>query len=243
MTTMTRPHEPHESGELGADPATHAASGATDSHADVDPVPDVTESMDLVLRAQRGDGAALNSLLTRYQDRLYRIARIRLGSDLRRHLDSAEIVNRTMFVASRKLPDFEPRDKAALLRWLERILVNQIRDARDYHQADKRDMRRTLPILGIAQDSHGGSIDIDPPGREPTPTTEISRAELREIFDTCVEQLDPDHREVILLRDYEEGSWEWITEQMGRPNIHATEQLYFRAKIKLGKLLRTRLRS
>lgn len=241
MRTMADENDPDETDPSEPDRSTPDEAQDPESEADVAPVPELGESLDLVRRAQAGDGAALNALLVRYQDRLYRIARIRLGSDLRRHLDSAEIVNRTMFVAARKLPDFEPRNKAALLRWLERILVNQIRDARDHHQADKRDLRRTVPMHGVAQDSQGGEVDMQFSGRDASPTTELSRAELREIFDACVEQLESDHREVILLRDYEEGSWEWITEQMGRPNVHATEQLYYRAKIKLGRLLRVRL--
>lgn len=210
--------------------------------ADLEPAPAFGESMELLVRARDGDRAALDDLLARYQDRLWRIARIRLGSDLRRHMDSGDVVNRALFVAAGKLPEFEPRATGSLMRWLETILVRQIHDARDHLEAQKRDRRRTTSL-------EGGSAATDdrPPGIEPespatSPPVAAARAELRELFDACVADLDHDHREAILLRDYHGGSWEWIAEQLGRPTPHAAEQLYQRARLKLGRLLQRRMR-
>ena len=55
-------------------------------------------------------------------------------------------------------------------------------------------------------------------------------------------ELSSDHREVILLRDYCGGAWDYVAEEMGRDNVHATQELHRRAWIKLRGLVRPKLK-
>jgi hypothetical protein len=57
----------------------------------------------------------------------------------------------------------------------------------------------------------------------------------------CVAELDPVHRDVILLRDYSLLDWPEVREQLDRPTVAATQELYRRAQLRLGELLRQRL--
>jgi len=50
--------------------------------------PDLQPSMLLLRRAQAGDRDALNDLIVRYYDRVFRIVRIRMGKRLRRTMES-----------------------------------------------------------------------------------------------------------------------------------------------------------
>lgn len=208
----------------------------------VQPVPDLGESLVLVRMAQEGDREALNRLFERYYDRIYRIVRIRMGAKLRTVLDSYDIVQETCAVAVRKIGDFQPRDHASLIQWLARIAENQIHDARDKMDAIKRDKNREVALDAAAVrdgESYPG-LQISSGG--PGPSTIVANSELKEIYDACVEALPQEHRELVLLREYAGASWEDITEKLGRPNVHAAQEAYRRAQIKLASLLRQRMR-
>ncbi len=208
----------------------------------IHPVPDLTESLILVRKAQDGDREALNRLFERYYDRIYRIVRIRMGAKLRTVLDSYDIVQETCAVAVRKIGDFQPRDHASLIQWLARIAENQIHDATDKMNAIRRDKSKEVALDAVtARDGEsypGLQLSTGGPG----PSTIIANSELKEIYDSCVEALPQEYRELILLREYAGASWEDITEKVGRPNVHAAQEAYRRAQIKLASLLRQRMR-
>jgi DNA-directed RNA polymerase specialized sigma24 family protein len=87
---------------------------------------DITQSLDLVLRAQGGDQASLNRLCERYYDRVRRIVRLRLGSRLRESVDSGDILQETFLAAVRSIENFEMREEASLINWLSRLAERQI---------------------------------------------------------------------------------------------------------------------
>ncbi len=204
------------------------------------PDPDLAESIELVRRAQAGDGEVLNRLFGRYQERLHRIARIRMGARLREVMESMDLVQQANEVAVRKIAGFELREHAGIVHWLEKILENQMRDARKGLRAQKRDRDREVPLAELAP-TRGEPTGFHPEDRGPTPSQDASRAERELLYDACIEELEPEHREVILLRDYEGGSWEYVCERMGRPNVHATQELHRRARVKLGRIFGQRL--
>lgn len=191
---------------------------------------ELSRSVELALAAKEGDRDALSELLERYEQRVYRIARIRMGARIRRILaglfDSGDIVQNAYIVAMRKIRDLELESHASIIQWLSRIVQNQVRDALDYAQAERRAKDREVPIDQLS----AGADPIDLVARAPRPLDIVSDTELGEIYDHCVEALDHDLREVILLREYSGGSWEFIARELGRPSAHATEELYRRAR-------------
>jgi RNA polymerase sigma-70 factor (ECF subfamily) len=196
-------------------------------------LPDLTESLDLARRAREGDGVALERFLARYYDRVRRIARIRLGPRLQQRIDADDIVQDALMVAVRRLGDFDPRDRGALIQWLARIVENQIRDARKHLDADKRCPDREVPLDAGGDDS---LAPIQLAGREPTPSVGLARQEEQARYDGLVAQLPEAHRELILLREFSGLTWERIAEETGAPSVNAAQQKYHRAKLKLGQL-------
>ena len=83
------------------------------------------------------------------------------------------------------------------------------------------------------------------PGKlsELLPADQVADEELRAIYDSCVEELEGDQGEVVLLREYAGATWVQIAKELGRSNTHAAEELYRRARVSLGTLLNRRLRS
>lgn len=200
----------------------------------LDAPPVLAESLDLLRRGQQGDRQALEALVARYQDRVRRLVSIRMGAQFRGLLDSLDLAQETWMAALRALPDFEPRDHGSLIRWLARIAENQVLDAADRVHAARRDRRREQP-------AGEGTLGGLPPAPGPTPSEDAGRRELRAAYDECVAGLPETWREVVLLRDYALLDWPEIGEQLGRPGVRATQELYRRAQLRLGETLRRRL--
>jgi RNA polymerase sigma factor (sigma-70 family) len=87
---------------------------------------DRAPTLELVTRAQRGDGPAREALFARYQERVLMIARARLGARLRAKLESGDILQEALLEATRHLARFEMRDESSLIRWLATLVEHRI---------------------------------------------------------------------------------------------------------------------
>jgi hypothetical protein len=234
-------------------------SASSDESLSPNDLPEVTYSMELVQRYQEGEATALNELLVRYQDRILRIVRLRLGAKLRVHLQSDDLLNLTNMVVWRKLGELEVRDQGSILRWLSQVVLNQIRDARDYFHADRRDVDRVLDVQGSADsDSRGGIFALLADGSE-RPDEAAEAKEWRDILDASMVELSEVHEgyyNVILVRDYESADWATVAFELGyvdkqRPDldprerldraVHAVQEFHSRAWIRLRQIARRRL--
>jgi RNA polymerase sigma-70 factor (ECF subfamily) len=196
---------------------------------------DITRSLDLVLKAQDGDQAALNRLIERYYERVRRVVRVRLGPRLRESLDSGDILQETFLAAVRSFQNFEMRDEASLIHWLARLAERQIIAAADYHGAKKRDAARNISMTS----SRGsGSITIAFPDDSTAPLEKIAAREESAKVERCLDELPDEYRELIVLRNYAGASWEVVAEETDRPSAAAARMMYSRAMLELGKLLR-----
>lgn len=85
-------------------------------------------SFELIQRAQRGDGEALNRLMERYLPRLRRWASGRLPSHARELGDTADIVQDAVIATFRRFDRFELRGEGALQAYLRQAVLNRIID-------------------------------------------------------------------------------------------------------------------
>ena len=200
---------------------------------------EITQSLDLVLRAQEGDKAALNRLCERYYDRVRRIVRLRLGARLRETIESGDILQETFLAAVKSLDSFEMREEASLVNWLSRLAERQIIAAADYHGAKKRDRRRNVSLTASIGDSQSiRTMSTLPDDRAPLPIDATANEEEQKHVESCLQELPEDYRELILLRNYAGASWETVAEETGRPSAAAARMMHARALIELGKLVK-----
>src|SRR5678815_5286410 len=89
---------------------------------------DTLGSVDLIVRAQSGDEAALNDLCARYLPRLQRWAHGRLPASARGALDTHDLVQETLTNVVQRLDKFEPRHEGAFQGYVRQALLNRIRD-------------------------------------------------------------------------------------------------------------------
>lgn len=196
---------------------------------------DATLSLELVGRAQGGDLQAYNRLFERYYERVLHIVRVRLGPHMRRLVEPEDILQETFIAAVNTFERFEMRHESSLVNWLAKLAENKIREAVDYHHAQKRDRRRERGFQHVRDALASGTLRIEPVADITLPDERAATGELKRLMEECLAELTDDHREVILLRLYAKGSWAWVAEQMGRPTEAAARELFRRAKVALAK--------
>ncbi len=182
----------------------------------------------LLRRAREGSREALDTVLGECGERLLAFIRLRLGPTLRGQLESRDILQVTLMRAFQHIDGFEGQSRKTLIAWLVGIAQNVIRDEADYQHRKRRDVSRTLRL-----DEAGDAATAEV-------RSEVSRLILKEEamrLETALESLEPDHREVILLRKYEELSFEEIAARLGR-SADACRMLLARAMTALADKVR-----
>ena len=100
----------------------------------------------LIGQAREGDRGAVEELCTRYQRRVLAAVRVRLGADLRRKIESMDIVQQVMMEAVGKLGELDFRTEGAFLKYLNCMVENRIRDEAARQHAQRRDARRECSL-------------------------------------------------------------------------------------------------
>ena len=205
---------------------------------------ELESSMALLARARAGDREALGELVTRYQEPLLRVVRIRLGPGMRRWLESGDIVQETFQALLRDLGRLELEHGEDLVQWLARVATNRIRDQHDRMRAQKRDPERehALEDAAESQSAPAPGLVTGIAAADTAPPDGAMRREVRAILDEAIASLSQEYREAIVLRDYCGASWEQVARDLGRESVHAAQQLHQRAWIKVRRLAEPRLR-
>ena len=151
--------------------------------------PEATD-LELLRKAAAGDGRAFHGLVDRHAQRMYRLAISLTGNPA----DAEDVLQETFAGAYKSLSGFEGR--ASVKTWLTRILFTQAARWR-------RDRAgRTM-----------GSID----SAEPMVASSSIGVEIRIDLQAALQQLSPEHREVLMLREFEGMTYEEMAEVLGLP--------------------------
>lgn len=161
----------------------------------------------LVAAAQAGDRGALDELLARYEERIYRFG-LRMCGD---EESAREVLQETMLAAFRNLPGF--RGKAALSTWLYQI-------ARSFCIKERRGVRATTTLDAALAD------------QTPTPEAHAHAREIGHALSAAIAELSPEQREVLVLRDVEGLSAEEAAAVIGI-EIRALKSRLHRARVAL----------
>jgi RNA polymerase sigma-70 factor (ECF subfamily) len=163
-------------------------------------------SGNLLRQAKSGSPEALNRLYERCAGRLLAFIRLRLGKDLRARLESRDILQSTLLKSFEHLDDLKAEETRSVMAWLARIAEHEIRDCADFHQRQRRDAARDV------------AIDDDAPLRALTRSalSKVILDEQAQRLEDALDSLPPAHRDVILLRKFEELSFADIGRRMGK---------------------------
>jgi RNA polymerase sigma-70 factor (ECF subfamily) len=208
-----------------------------------DDPPSAAGTLPLARQAQSGDALAMTALFERFQEPLRRIVRIRMGAQLRHSsgLESLDVIQQTFMKAWCKLDEFELRSERSVLCWLARIAERQILDEADKLRASKRAASTTVSIETLFGVGPERSSRFDPTSSGSTPDGHAQREELKQIIDEAVQELEENHREVILLRNYSDADWDEVARHIGAPNVRAAQAMHYRARARLASILAQKL--
>ena len=155
---------------------------------------------DLVRRARLGDDAAFRRLVEMYMRAVYSIA-YRLMGD---HDDADDVAQETFVRAHRSLARYD--ESYSFYTWLRTIATRL-----GLNEIAKRRRHKT---------QGGESFDVaaeSVPAAASDPADDLAGAELREALGQALDTLTEEYRAVIVLRTYEDLSYEEIASTLGVP--------------------------
>lgn len=173
---------------------------------------------DLVKRFHAGEDSAFNLLAARYQDKIYWHARKMTGN----HLDADDIMQEVLMVMYTKLKSF--RFQSSVYTWIYKITAT-----RSINLLRKNKLKRFF------------SLNDDENPVQLTSNKDIAKdfenREKVEILESLLQKLPVKQREVFIMRNNEQLSYEEIAEITGT-SVGALKANYFHAIDKMQKMMK-----
>jgi RNA polymerase sigma-70 factor (ECF subfamily) len=137
-----------------------------------------------------------------------------------------DLAQETFVKAYTRLESFE--GGSAFGTWLYAIALNEVRGAMRKRSAQKR--HDPLSLDALRDEAAGTSADAADP-REGAPER-AATAEQCALLRAAIAELDPEHREVVVLREFQDLAYEEIAEIVGVP-VGTVRSRLFRAREEL----------
>jgi RNA polymerase sigma factor (sigma-70 family) len=178
-------------------------------------------TIQLVLDAKRGDGAAIDALLRRCLPPLQRWAHGRLPAIARGQLDTCDLVQEVALHTLGRLAAFEPRQQGGITWYLRQATMNRIRDE----------------IRKVVRRPRAVPLPEDLRSNRPSPLADAIEAEDYKRYRGAVSQLSPKDRALIVARVDRGWSNKMIAERLGMPSVSAANMAVLRAVRRLAKVM------
>jgi RNA polymerase sigma-70 factor, ECF subfamily len=170
------------------------------------------------------DQAAFESLMRRYNGRLFRVARAILKDDA----EAEDVLQDAYLDAYKNIGQF--RGDSQLATWLVRIVSN-----RALMRLRKQKREQIVVSMDRSTDGEGGVLQF-PDRSSESPTAAALRAEARRLLERRIDELPLSFRTVFVLREIEELSVEEVSACLGIPPATVRTRL-FRARALLREAL------
>ncbi len=170
---------------------------------------------ELIEKFLKGDESAFNLLIKRHQEKIYMLSRRMLGN----HLDADEVVQEVLLVLYKKLNTF--KFESSFSTWLYRITMT-----RSINFINRRRLKNTLSIIELKKNKSEVS----------DPINKVEGKEQFELVERLLNKLPPKQREIFILKNFEELSYEEISNITGK-SVGALKANYFHSVNKLKELM------
>ncbi len=175
--------------------------------------PQTVDDRDLIERAQNGDETAFRQLLESYTPRIFTL----VSGMISDRSEAEDVVQEVFFKVYRKMEGFAW--KSAFYTWVYRIALNTATD-----RLKKRSNKKTASL----EDLPG----YDAPDDSATPGASLSSSELRRTLASAIAELPAKYRDILVLREYEDLSYDEIAEVLSCSK-GTVESRLFRARARL----------
>ncbi|MFZ5946916.1 MAG: RNA polymerase sigma factor [Stygiobacter sp.] len=171
------------------------------------------ENYILVKRYLEGDESAFNEIVKKYQKRIYWHARQMLGN----HLDADEVTQEVLIVMYKKLKTFNFQSN--LFTWIYKIITT-----RSINQIRRNQVKKFFSI-----NDEENPIDIK---SDNDIIEDLSNKEKIERLNKALEKLPSKQRQVFVMRNFDELSYEEISKITGK-SVGGLKANYFHALKKI----------
>ena len=173
-----------------------------------------------VARCQQGDIEAFAILVRRHQKKMLNMAFRMIGE----YDEACDVVQEAFLSAYRGIGKF--RGKARFSTWLYGIVVNQ---ARSHMQQRATRIHREVSSFDNPAPSKDGNLRNMFASQAESVVERLEKQEVETKVQACIASLDVEQREVLILRDIQEFSYEEIGEMLKLPPGTVKSRL-FRAR-------------
>lgn len=180
-----------------------------------------------------GDREALGTLLSRHQDRVFRLC-LRVLWD---EHEALEATQETMVRVVRAIESFDER--AQFTTWLTRIALNACH-SRARSEKLRRHQRLDAPARRHSQTDQNPSEAVtlasNLPSREPSAAQRVEEEQARIRVLDALSRLEPEARTILILRDGQDLEYEQIADVLG-VSLGTVKSRLFRARQALRQML------
>lgn len=189
------------------------------------------EDTEIVSSCKKGDTDAFEVLVNKYQKKMLNIAYRMIGN----YDDACEIVQDAFVSAFKNIKHF--REEARFSTWLYTIVVNLSKNR--LKQLTIKGHREEL-TLDNPMNPDDRQLKREPVSGEPSVLENIEKRETQEVVQGCINSLDYEFREVIVLRDIQGFSYEELSDMLKMKEGTVKSRL-FRAREALKNCLKRAL--
>src|SRR5436853_2287970 len=163
---------------------------------------------ELLDAARTGDEGALAALVGRHRDRLERMVRLRMDRRLQGRVDAADVVQEAYLALRGKFPHYSAAPRLPFFLWLRLEVGQKLVDLHRFHLGTQmRDAGQEVSLhRGALPQVTSLSLAEHLLGKLTTASHAAMRAELRIRVQEALNSMDPNDREVLILRHFEELS-------------------------------------
>jgi len=179
----------------------------------------------LIRRAQQGDNGAFEELLLLHQKKVYNLClRMSANPD-----DALDLSQEAFLRAWRSLGQYQ--FEASFSTWLFRLTSNICIDFL------RRKKRRQEASLTESYDDSDEGAELSVPDAQPGPEQQAMTNETKIELARAMEQLSPEHREILQLRVIEDLQYEQIADILG-VRVGTVKSRLARARLSFRKILK-----
>lgn len=178
-----------------------------------------TETGDILLAAAgRGDAAAVVKLLERHHGDVRAYVERHLPVEVRAGMDPQDIVQDVHFEVFRRVGTFRGESDEMFLRWVLTIARHRIVDVIRNSRASKRGggLRVDNEASPNGEDGSVVALLTDLKAYLRTPSQSVLSRELVGVVATCMDKLEPEHREALRMRYLDELPMEDVAQRMAK---------------------------
>lgn len=194
---------------------------------------DEQDLLDALQAAGDGDREAMDRIARAYGAWVEERVRHRLGAQLRRRVETMDVVQSSLALALRDLQghDLDFEGEGPFRAWLLRLTERKIAMAARHHGAAKRDVDRQVGIEGAA----------DAPRSQTSPSQAVARSERADRIRDALAGLPELDRQIITMRVLEGLAFGEIATRLSQPSQASVRQRYVRALASVGPDIRAAL--